>query len=62
MNYARMLAQNPELSLEEIILLDKVQKRKPCSNEELKLLRAKKLIEGRNPNIMISAQVAQLTG
>jgi ATP-dependent DNA helicase RecG len=62
LNYAWTLAQNPELSLEEIILLDKVQKRKLLNDAELKLLRDKKLIEGKRPNIFISARVAQTTG
>lgn len=62
MEYARVLAQNPELSLEEILMLDKVQKRKSLTDDELQFLRDKKLIEGRKPNIIISAKVAQLTG
>lgn len=62
MDYARVLARNPELSLDEIILLDKVQKRKPLLEAELKSLRAKGLIEGKKPNIIISAKVAQTTG
>jgi ATP-dependent DNA helicase RecG len=43
--YAVKLAQIPNLSLEEIILLDKVQKRKSLTKKELKCLRDKKLIE-----------------
>ncbi len=62
MDYARVLARNPELSLNQIILLDNVQKRKPLLEPELKLLRAKGLIEGKKPNIIISAKVAQTTG
>jgi ATP-dependent DNA helicase RecG len=62
LNYARILAQNPMLSLLEIMLLDKVQKRNQLSNEELKLLRTKGLVEGKKPHIIISAKVAQTTG
>jgi len=62
LNYARILAQNPELGLEEIVMLDKVQKRNPLLEEELKLLRRKGLIEGKKPNIIVSAKVAQSTG
>lgn len=62
MDYARVLARNPKLSLNQIILLDKVQKRKPLLEPELKLLRAKGLIKGKKPNIIISAKVAQTTG
>jgi ATP-dependent DNA helicase RecG len=62
MDYARVLARHPELSLDEIILLDKVQKRKSLTEDELKQLRAKGLVEGKKPNIIISARVAQATG
>lgn len=60
--YARVLARHPELSLDEIILLDKVQKRKSLTDVELKQLRTKGLVEGKKPNILISVQVAQATG
>ncbi len=60
--YARKLAQNPDLVLEEIILLDKVQKKKDLTETEEKHLRKRKLIEGRKPNYFISKGVAQLTG
>ena len=62
MDYARVLARNPKLSLNQIILLDKVQKRKPLLEAEIKLLRAKGLIEGKKTNIIISAKLAQTTG
>ncbi len=62
MDFARVLAKNPDLSLEEIIMLDKVQKRKGLTNAEIKHLRDKGLIEGKKPNIIISVKVAQTTG
>lgn len=62
LNYARILAQNPELGLEEIVMLDKVQKRKILLEEELKVLRKRGLVEGKKPNIIISVKVAQITG
>ena len=61
LNYARMLAQYPELRLEEIVMLDKVQKRKPLMDQELKLLREQGLVEGKKLNSIISAKVAQTT-
>lgn len=61
MDYARVLARNSELTLDEIIMLDKVQKKKPLTSEEASYLRAKKLIEGRKPNYFISIGVAQKT-
>ncbi len=57
-NYAKKLAQMQELSLAEIILLDKVQKNKELTDEEIKILRSKELIEGRKPNFHISSFVA----
>ncbi|MEB2780761.1 putative DNA binding domain-containing protein [Algoriphagus sp. C2-6-M1] len=61
LNYARKLAQMPGLSLHEIMLLDKVSKGKPLKKQEIQQLRAKKLIEGRKPNLHVSAIVASAT-
>lgn len=61
-NYARKLAQMPELSLYDIMCLDKVQKNKVLTDGEIKQLRASKLIEGRKPNFYISSHVARQTG
>ena len=60
--YARKLAQHPDLHIEQIILLDKVQKQKPLTEDEEKYLKRWKLIEGRKPNFYISKDVAQKTG
>jgi ATP-dependent DNA helicase RecG len=62
LEYARLLARNSDLSLNEIILLDKVQKKKSLTLEEEKSLKNKKLIEGRKPNFHISLSVAKSTG
>jgi ATP-dependent DNA helicase RecG len=56
-NFAKILINNPDLSLPEIILLDKVQKREPLSDDAIKLLRAKKFIEGRKSNLFLSFKV-----
>lgn len=60
--YARSLARNKDLALEEIIMLDKVQKKQSLTDFEEKLLRSKNLIEGRKPNYFIGLRVAQKTG
>ena len=60
--YARLLARNKELTLEEIIMLDKVQKKQTLKELEEKHLRNKKLIEGRKPNYFIGIKVAAKTG
>lgn len=61
-NYARKLAAVPELSLEDVIALDKVAKGKPLSDGEIRKLKGKGLIEGRKPGFHISASVAKVTG
>lgn len=62
LDYARLLASNGNLTLQEIIALDKVQKRHPLNDDDEKLLKAKLLIEGRRPNFYIAQPVAQKTG
>ena len=46
-DFARLLQQHPNLPLQTVLTLDKVQKRLPLSNEEWKELKSKKLAEGR---------------
>ncbi|WP_298143013.1 RNA-binding domain-containing protein [Flavobacterium sp.] len=60
--YARLLARNRDLTLEEIMMLDKVQKKLELTEFEEKYLKGKKLIEGRKPNYYIGIKVAQKTG
>jgi ATP-dependent DNA helicase RecG len=60
--YAMVLARNPTLSLEEIIMLDSVQKKKILTEKEARLLKRKGLIEGKKPNYIISANIAKSTG
>ena len=62
MDYARTLARDGGLALQEIMALDKVQKRQPLDGGEEKLLKAKALIEGRRPNFFIAKSLAQQTG
>ena len=61
-NYARILAENTSLSLSDIILLDNVQKKKNIEQDAVKRLRKLGYIEGRYPNIYISAMIAKKTG
>ena len=62
MDYARLLASDGGLSLQEIIALDKVQKRQPLDTDDERLLKGAALIEGRKPNFYIAQPVAQKTG
>ncbi len=61
-NYARKLAEVENLSLQEIILLDKVTKGKELTKDEAKQLKNKNLIEGRRPNYIIASSVADVVG
>ena len=61
-NFARILSQNTDLTLQEMIALDKVQKHKSINEFEIEFLKEKKLIEGRKPNFYISNIVASKTG
>ena len=60
-NYARKLAELPDLSLETILLLDKVSKAQTITDNEAKILKTKGLIEGRKPNYYVAASVAKAT-
>lgn len=59
--YVHALMSTTDLSLEEAILLDRVQKGQPLATEQIKRLRAKNLVGGRGAKIFISAQVADAT-
>lgn len=62
LEYANLLAKNPDLTLIEVEALNRVQLHRPISAEEIKILRSKKLIEGRKPNLFIAKSVAQQLG
>lgn len=58
-NFARILVNNPKLSLTEIILLDKVQKHEPLTDDARMQLKKKGFIEGRKPNFYLSFSVSK---
>ncbi len=59
--FARILIKNPQLSLRDILLLDKVQKQSSLSGQEYKYLKKSKFVEGRKPNYYLSSQVIEPT-
>ena len=61
-NYTRMLIDRTDLDLMDAIALDKVQKKRPLLEEEFTSLKSKKLVEGRRPNLFVSAKIADVTG
>ncbi len=62
LKYAQKLAEVPNLTLNEIIYLDKVAKGKPLTDAEARILKQNNLIEGRKPNYHVSSGVAAVTG
>ncbi|MFP1634132.1 ATP-binding protein [Zhengella sp. ZM62] len=59
--YSRLLMQEAGLPLVDVLALDRVQKRLPVADDALRHLRRHKLVEGRKPNIHVSAKVAAAT-
>lgn len=59
--YSRLLIQKTDLPLYIIHALDRVQKHLPLSDDIIKILRRNGLIEGRKPNLHVSASVAKVT-
>lgn len=59
--YAKQLATVDNLTLHDIIALDKVQKGQAITDEEADALRKKSLIEGRKNSYIIAAEVAKHT-
>ena len=60
--YTQLLMSRTDLSLSTIMLLDRVQKHQPIDPEGSRQLRAQKLVEGRYPNLIVSAAIAAATG
>ena len=62
-NYSKTLIErNNELSLDDVILLDKVQKNQAINDQDVKILKKKFLIEGRKPNYFVGAKIAEAIG
>ena len=61
MEFARILATNDSLSLDDIMMLDRVQKKKRISAGEVGHLKKLGLIEGRKPNLFLSPKVVAHT-
>ena len=59
-SYTKLLRLHGDIDLNSIILLDYVQKRSRISKEAHKLLKVKKLVEGRYPNIHLSSEVHEI--
>lgn len=60
--FSHALLSALDLSLEEVIALDRVQKGRPLAGAAVKALRARGLVEGRSPALRISGSVARAAG
>lgn len=61
-NYTRLLMSQADLDLLDVIALDKVQKKRALDDDTFKRLKERKLIEGRRPNLFVSAKIAAVIG
>lgn len=59
--YSHLLMQKTGLPLADVLALDRVQKRQPIPDDVARRLRRKRFIEGRKPNIHVSAKIAAAT-
>ena len=58
---AQYISPKINFTIEEVVLLDSVQKKKPIGDKTITKLRKLKLIEGRKPNVFISQRIAGIT-
>lgn len=59
--YTQMLMLNTRLPLVDVLALDRVQKKLPLPDDVIARLKRGGLIEGRKPNLHVSADVAKVT-
>ena len=60
--YTRLLMEQADLDLVEVMLLDRVQKGQPIDREGHRRLKSAGLVEGRYPNLIVAGAVAKATG
>lgn len=58
--YTSLLFENKDMTLEEVMLLDRVQKNITITKEQADLLRKHNLIEGRYPILYVSKEVSKI--
>jgi ATP-dependent DNA helicase RecG len=60
-NYSKLLIERKDLSLSQVVLLDRVQKKLIITEAAATALKKEHLIEGRRPNYYVAALVAAVT-
>ena len=61
-NYSQILFKNPDFDLETVFLIDCVQKGIKIDKDAVKYLRKLKIIEGKIPNLFLSATISETIG
>ena len=61
-NYSHILFKNPDFDLETVFLIDCVQKGIKIDKDAVKYLRKLKIIEGKIPNLFLSATISETIG
>jgi ATP-dependent DNA helicase RecG len=59
--YTRLLLERTDIGLEQVMLLDRVQKGLPIEKSEHRSLKSAGLVEGRYPNLIVADVVAKAT-
>jgi ATP-dependent DNA helicase RecG len=60
-HYSRLLFKHPELLLDDVISLDKIQKKQSCSETETRHLRDLNLIAGMGSELQVAGNYAKIT-
>ena len=60
-SYSRLLMDQTDLPIEQVVWLDRVQKMQPIDEQQAQVLKSRKLIDGRKPKYFVSALVAAAT-
>lgn len=60
-NYSKILFEKTNLDINEVMLLDRIQKNYQITKEQSDYLKKLELIEGRYPNVYISSNIAEIT-
>jgi ATP-dependent DNA helicase RecG len=60
-NYTRLIFSRDDLDLDIVFLLDRVQKKQPLEKEQYQMLKKLGLVEGKIPNVYVSATIAEIT-
>lgn len=58
-NYTRVLYDNPDFEIETVFLIDRIQKHRAIDKDAVKYLRRLGVVEGKMPNLYISAKIAE---